>query len=223
MLAEPHLRALIEDASGVGGVVMGEHDERTVGVEIASARDHVPGGLRPRGRAAYETRAVRDVIGDRDADHGCGGRRRFAQCSHQPGHTGHRAGAREAADQGRVAVEETLLLDRRHPAGLRQSSGDRAGGLLFAGRARQPFEWGQRLHDLAQRLRLCRPCRIPCRGCRFRHRCNIGSCLGRPLGAWPVRRARVDRDGGRGTFTRRCVRPSGNPCNISIRGALRQV
>ena len=74
-LAEPRLRLIVEDRAGRRGVVMGEDDQRALGLGIAAAGDHVPGRPQRRGRAAEHPRAVGDVVGDRRRDQRRGGAR----------------------------------------------------------------------------------------------------------------------------------------------------
>ena len=105
-LGELPLQGLVEQQSGLGGVVVSEHDERPVAPGIAQARDHVDRGPAAAQRPPHDPRPVLGLV-----EH-AGDRRRREQ---RPGrYAGSRAPARRRRSQA--------LPSRRAWAGTRPSS-----------------------------------------------------------------------------------------------------
>ena len=117
-LRQPALEALVEGHAGRGRVVMGEDDERPVGLPVAGLGDDVPGRLGPLGHAPPDAAAVLDVV-DHRRDACCSGEAR--RCSPAAARDGESGGYPDRAQRHQhlcVAVEEQLLVhhDRRSRA-----------------------------------------------------------------------------------------------------------
>ena len=145
------LEALIEDRTGLGGVVVREHDERAARIVRTDPRHHVRQvSLAPQA-GAEQPRAVLDLVDEGDG----------ARCRHrgpQPAPAEQRgagAGERERSEREhglRIRPVAGLALDV-HPvdAGRGQARPEPLGCPPLALGARRAFDGAERIDDLAER------------------------------------------------------------------------
>ena len=144
-------RVWSNSSSGLGGVVVSVHDERTVRARVAQARDDVDRGPAAAQRPPHDARPVLGLVehaGDRRRRHQGSGDAPLGEHQRRAGHP-----ERSQCDQGgRRPAPARLVLERdlgdARPA---QPRGDPFGRFALARRARRRVDRRQPLAHLAQR------------------------------------------------------------------------
>jgi hypothetical protein len=133
----------------VGGVVVGEDDQRAGGLRVADLADDVPGRARPRDQPPPDAWAVGRVVGDRGG-RCCAEHRRRGTAAGEAGDPGHHPRGAEGYEPLGEPRPKGLLLDPGIAVRLPQPLREPPRGLLLTARSSPALERSERLDHFAK-------------------------------------------------------------------------
>ena len=150
-LVEAPLQRLVEEAPGLGRVVVGEHHERVERLVIAGTRDDVHGRAPASHQAAQNTRPVVGLVEYARKRRG-GERGTTRPPAAQDERRGEHAAGAEPRQRGLEDAPRGLVLQcRLDTVDRTQALSQPLSGTALPGGAGRTLDRGQRLDDLAQR------------------------------------------------------------------------